>query len=123
MKKQRFSKAIRWKVDSDYTNKLSPQDKAWLLAFQDAEYANNFKDLEQWQPISKATKKAIMDNNNAARRDVYNSGGRIDCDTNSKLEVVVQDAPTLGDLAEDAKAAAVSARVAGIRASKMRKPC
>lgn len=118
MKKQFFARAVRWKVDSDYKAKLSPADRKWLEAYNDAEYSNDFRALDKIQKVSVNMKQAMTNDRNAARRDVFNNGSRADHINDSVLELTVNKATPLADLADHAKAVAIKAREAGMKAKK-----
>ena len=36
-----YRKYVQWQVDSDNLDKLSPEDREWMLKFQEAEYGGN----------------------------------------------------------------------------------
>jgi len=59
-----------WRNDEDYRNKLSKQDMAWLDKFQAEYYSLMFKG----EPLhnTPTLKKRLMDQDNAARRDICN---------------------------------------------------
>jgi hypothetical protein len=113
MKKQFFTKPVKWKVDSDYANKLSKAEQEWLAAFNDAEYANDFRALEKLQPVSDRIKKNMTDDRNAARRDLYNSGGRRECQNTAEFEQLAQKATQLADLIDEASIVAGKAKSQG----------
>ena len=114
MKKQFFTKAVRWKVDSDYKAKLNSADRKWLEAYNDAEYANDFRALDKIKKVSANMKQAMTNDRNAARRDVFSVGSRDD----AVLEIIVNKATPLSDLADHAKSIAIKARATGVKAKR-----
>lgn len=118
MKKQFFAKAVRWKVDSDYKAKLSPTDRKWLEAYNDAEYSNDFRALDKIQKVPTKTKQAMTNDRNAARRDIFNLEQRADHVKEAVLEIVANGATPLSTLAEHAKIVAIKARTAGMKGKK-----
>lgn len=118
MKKQFFAKAVRWKVDSDYKAKLSPADRKWLEAYNDAEYSNDFRALDKIQKVGANMKQAMTNDRNAARRDVFNNSSRADHINDSILELTVNNAIPLAELADHAKSAAIKARQTGMKVKK-----
>ena len=68
-----FPRSVRWKVDQDYLNKLSPEEKEWLSRFNDNYIGADFRtDKENaWSPEER---RVVYRAKNAAGRDVFTSG-------------------------------------------------
>lgn len=62
--------SVAWRVDYDYTKKLSPEDKLYLAAFTDSYYTGDFRASkpEDW-PIDK--RRASYTQKNTANSDCY----------------------------------------------------
>ncbi len=65
-----YPQPIRWKLDVDYLDQLSQEERAWLSRFLDQHYGNNFRDatLDEW-PVLK--RREAYGHQHAARRDAY----------------------------------------------------
>lgn len=68
-----FPRSVRWRVDQDYTDKLSPEDRQFLAEFNDAYYGADFRgtDPDDWGPEERRERYRAK---NAANRDLYSSG-------------------------------------------------
>lgn len=62
---------IKWKVDYDYVEKLSAEQKEWLDKFTDEYYRGDLKKPTIHNISTKAKRKRLTDANNAANRDIY----------------------------------------------------
>lgn len=62
--------SVRWRVDQDYTEKLSQEEKEWLSAFNDAYYGGDFRAApEKDWPTEK--RRESYTNKNVANVDCY----------------------------------------------------
>jgi hypothetical protein len=60
---------VAWRVDQDYADRLGPEDRQWLAAFNDNFYGADFRDtpLETW---STDARREVYRAKNAANRDL-----------------------------------------------------
>ncbi len=94
--KRNFVKTVRWAVDQDYVNKLTPEEQEWLSKFNDHYYGAKFThDVDgEWSP---GERRKTYVAKNAANRDIYaisESGGFLDVyesNPNSTQEASGQD--------------------------------
>lgn len=63
-------KAVRWKIDIDYADELSDEEKLWLSDFLDGHYSAYFKHLDDSKGWDKVKKRASEAARRAARREV-----------------------------------------------------
>lgn len=60
-----YRKPIQWQVEVDYFNKLSPEELAWIVKFQEAEYGGNghlmHEDQEEQRRLWRQQKKQQRD--------------------------------------------------------------
>ena len=64
-----FPRSVAWRVDQDYADRLGPEDRQWLAAFNDNFYGADFRDtsLETW---STDARREVYRAKNAANRDL-----------------------------------------------------
>lgn len=65
-----FPKHKQWKVDQDYIQTLSEEDRQWLGQFNQEYYRNRFT-KENNLHNTKELKRACYSNENASNRDLY----------------------------------------------------
>lgn len=80
LRQRNFEKAIAWRVDQDYADRLTPEDQEWLAKFNDRYYGGDFRsaDEEDW-PTER--RREVWTTKNAARVDAHtfaSSGGLLD---------------------------------------------
>lgn len=97
-------------VDYDYLEKLSPAEQAWLQEFTNSYYTGGG---------GKLADGAGAGRDNAARRDIFNHGKRVDLskglsEANNDGNVSVSE--RLADWSDDSSAAATQKRREGYRA-------
>lgn len=61
-----FARGVRWKVDQDYLDKLSPEEAQWLHKFNDLHYNGKYDHDFPLEVIRAANREK-----DAARRDMY----------------------------------------------------
>lgn len=71
---------VRHRVEIDYANKLSQEEKRWLACFNEAEYGGNPKSLEYitGKPNSEQERKRMYREIKRYQRDLLTSGPGID---------------------------------------------
>lgn len=64
-----FPRSVAWRVDQDYTDRLSPDERRWLAEFNDAFYGADFRGVteERW---STDERRVVYRAKNAANRDL-----------------------------------------------------
>lgn len=65
-------RSISWRVDYDYTDRLSPEEREWLSEFTDRFYGGDFRGDpgQEWSPAER--RKAYVDKN-VANVDLYSA--------------------------------------------------
>lgn len=61
---------MQWRVDYDYIDALSPEERKWLSHFSDAYYGGDFRkvDVEEWGPEERSD---VNRTKNASRTDAH----------------------------------------------------
>lgn len=88
-----FPRPVRWKIDQDYANQLSPADREWLAHFNDAYYGGDFRGTEpgEWAPEER---RAAWAEQRSAKRDVYTLASLVEGNVTELLEDTASvDAP------------------------------
>lgn len=64
-----FPRSVAWRVDQDYTDRLTPDERGWLAEFNDAFYGADFRGVaeERW---STNERREVYRAKNAANRDL-----------------------------------------------------
>ena len=72
-KPRHYSHSNQWKVDQDYWDKLSPEERNFLKTFNKEWTEGSFKTS---RPLHKTKKqrRECYDNNNRSKRDIMNKG-------------------------------------------------
>lgn len=62
--------SIKWRVDMDYVDKLSPEQKQWMAGFIDAHYSGDFRGAPEsdWPTVER---RKSYTNKNVANADCY----------------------------------------------------
>lgn len=69
--------SIQWRLKKDYLHKLSEEDRAWLMKFEDEFHLDDFRngELLHTNPVQR---KEIGNNKAAARRDIVTASAGLD---------------------------------------------
>lgn len=89
---KRYSRTVRWKIDYDYLDKLSPEEKKWLAEFT-REWLDNPKSHTPKFFKSKKDLKETRSNRNAARRDIASRDTGYSLDQPTYLNAVQSEKP------------------------------
>jgi hypothetical protein len=65
-----FPKPLRWQVDCDYSDRMTPEERQWLSEFNDRWVGGDFRDTtdEEWP---REARSEVNRSKNASRTDVY----------------------------------------------------
>lgn len=91
-----FPRSVAWRVDQDYAEGLSPDERRWLAEFNDRYYGADFRGASQVDWTDEERKRAYRDKN-AANRDLMT------CDIPAhgldvpEAVVELEDAPPVDD--------------------------
>lgn len=95
-----YPKPLRWKIDYDYLDALSPDELEWLANFSDGHYGGDFRNqaaLDRGaEPWDADQRRAAYTDKRAARQDAYGLGdavGRVDYANGQDPRDVYPDEP------------------------------
>lgn len=64
-----FPRSVAWRVDQDYAERLSPDERQWLAEFNDAYYGADFRGVAE-EPWTTEARRVVYRAKNAANRDL-----------------------------------------------------
>lgn len=64
-----FPRSVSWRVDQDYADRLSSDERRWLAEFNDAYYGADFRNVAE-EPWTTEARRVVYRAKNAANRDL-----------------------------------------------------